>query len=239
MSSQNVTNPANNSTSNSTNHSSNATNNATSNPAFKQPGQSTGPITPEGKAASSKNALKHGSCSTSTLILLERESIDDFLALEKRWFQGYRVNPDKPETEFEADLIRAAARAEWFYLRSERNYAEAEANIIDTIPNPSDWRPEDHNSLQRFLRYRTANQNILIRARKTIEDYRKNRDQEGARAHAAGHKNERLAMDKERQEIDRQKNQPEPTLDELVEKMKQDAIRHGYRTADGRPTGKQ
>jgi hypothetical protein len=204
----------------------------------KQPGQSTGPITPEGKAASSKNALKHGSCSTSTLILLERESIDDFLALEKRWFQGYRINAENPATQLEAELIRAAARAEWFYLRSERNYAEAEANIIDTMPNPLGWGPEQHNSLQRFLRYRTANQNILIRARKALEDYRKNRAQEAARAQAAEHKDEKQAMDKERRAIHRKKHQPEPTVDELVEQMKQQAIRQGYRTPDGKPTGK-
>ena len=69
------------------------------------PKGSTGPTSSEGKAASSQNALKHGSCSFSTLIL-KNESIEDFRALEKRWFQGYNVNPNHPENEYEAELIR-------------------------------------------------------------------------------------------------------------------------------------
>ena len=118
----------------------------TINQTAKTPGQSTGPLTQTGKENSSKNALKHGSCSTAHLIL-ERESLADFEALEKRWFKGYEINPDNPITEFEADLIHAAARADWFFQRSERNYAEAEASIIETTPNPLDWSTDQHNAL--------------------------------------------------------------------------------------------
>ena len=95
---------------------------------------STGPRTPAGKETSSRNALKHGSCSTATLIL-QNESLDDFLALEKRWFQGYGVDPASPETQYEAELIRTAARADWFFQRSDRNYAEVEAQLFTDQPN--------------------------------------------------------------------------------------------------------
>jgi hypothetical protein len=202
------------------------------------PSRSTGPRTESGRATSSKNALKHGSCSTANLIL-ERESIEDFQALEKRWFHGYSINPDNPVTEFEADLIRAAVRADWFFQRSERNYVEAEANIIETTPNPLDWSNDQHNALQRFLRYRTANLNILTRQRKAIEDYRKNRATETARVQDIGHKAEKMFIAREKLEIYREKNRPEPTFTEEIEEMTREAERLGFRNPDGTPTGKK
>ena len=208
------------------------------NPTIKNPNQSTGPTSEAGKATSSRNALKHGSCSFATLILAS-ESMDDFLALEKQWFQGYGVNPDAPDTDHEAELIRAAVRADWFFLRSERNYAEAEARISAMFPSVFDWSDYEHHALQRFLRYRTANLNILAKHRKIIEDYRKNRTTEQIKDQNIQHKSKKLAMEQEKREAQREKNKPMPTIAEQIAEMKLEAIRLGYRNLDGTLTGKK
>ena len=139
---------------------------------IENPNHSTGPKSPEGKSTSSKNALKHGYCSLGTLVLAH-ESLDDFLVLEKRWFQGYGVNPNNPATAHEAELIRTAARADWFYQRSDRNYCEVEAKVTKTEPDLLNWSDTQHQAIARFQRYRTTKANLLAKHRKAIEDYRK------------------------------------------------------------------
>ena len=196
---------------------------------------STGPTSPEGKATSSKNALKHGSCSFGTLIL-ECESLDDFLALEKRWFKGYGINPDNPETQHEAELIRTAARADWFYQRADRNYCEIEAEMINTTPNMLMWSDDHHHTLARFQRYRTTNANILAKHTKALEDYRKNRILESTRT-------VRLEILLDKQTKPKAKPQPEPkpepSWDEHLAGMRRKAIELGYLNPDGTPTGKK
>jgi hypothetical protein len=189
------------------------------------PKGSTGPTSPEGKAASSKNALKHGSCSFSTLIL-KNESIEDFRALERRWFRGYGVNPDHPENEYEAELIKTAARADWFYQRADRNYAEVEARLMNDAEDLVNWPADFHACIARFQRYRTTNANLLAKHRKALEDYRKNR-----RAEAKA-------------KVQTQpKPKPEPkqetTWAEHLAGMRRQAIELGYVNPDGTPTGKK
>jgi hypothetical protein len=192
-----------------------------------------GPRTEAGKEISSRNALKHGSCSYATLIL-ENESQADFNALEARWFLGYSINPNNPATAYEAELIRTAARADWFFQRADRNYAEAEAQMLNAVPNLLMWGEDHHRTLTRFLRYRTTHTNTLTKLRKAVEDFRKNRDQEAARAQASEHKDEQLVMSKEKLAVYKEKNKPEPTLEEEIEGMRQKAIREGYLTPDGK-----
>jgi hypothetical protein len=196
---------------------------------------STGPTSPEGKATSSKNALKHGSCSFGTLIL-ESESLDDFLALEKRWFQGYGINPDNPETRHEAELIRTAARADWFYQRADRNYCEIEAQMINTTPNMLIWSDDHHHTLARFQRYRTTNANILAKHTKALEDYRKNRITESTRTQRLNN-----LLDKQAKAKAKPERQPKGELDweELLADMRRKAIQFGYANPDGTPTGKK
>jgi hypothetical protein len=190
-----------------------------------------GPVSAAGKEISSRNALKHGACSVSTLIL-PTESLADFEALEARWFEGYKVNPNSPDTQYEAELIRTAARADWFLQRADRSYAEAEAMIFAAQPNVLLWDEQNHRTLARFLRYRTTHTNTVAKHRKAIEDYRKNRAQEAAQAQTMQHKDEKMAMTK-------QKNKPKPTIEETLVEMRETAIRLGYVTPDGKPTGKQ
>ena len=186
-----------------------------------------GPRTESGKQISSQNALKHGSCSLSILIHAN-ESLDDFLALEKRWFQSYQVDPNNPETLAEADLIKAAVRAEWFYLRAERNFAEYDHQINHFYQLPSQWEDYAHKTLARFLRYRTANLNLLNKSRKALEDYRKNRQQATATAQTIDHAKEKLEMAKTKLAIYLEKNKPEPPIDEELEHMRRNAELQGF-----------
>ena len=180
-----------------------------------------GPVSAAGKEVSSRNALKHGACSVATLIL-PTESLADFEAL---WFQGYNANPDSPDAAYEAELIRTAARADWFLQRADRSYSEAEGMIFAAQPNVLLWDEQHHRTLARFLRYRTTHTNTVAKHRKALEDYRKNRA-------TMQHKDEKMAITK-------QKNKPKPTIEETLVEMRETAIRLGYVTPDGKPTGKQ
>ncbi len=185
--------------------------------------QSTGPITPEGKAIASQNSTKHGTCSTK-FRLLENESKSDYQALENLWFEGYN-----PQNAFETDLVHKAIQADWLARRADRHYADLEVDLFTANPNLIDWTPEQHKLLALANRYRTANANALTKARKAIEDYRKNRRAELKAA------------------TPKPKPEPEPDLDfegyddigKELEWMRKEAIRLGYANPDGTPTGKK
>ena len=183
---------------------------------------SPGPTSLEGKAISSRNAVKHGCCSNETLIL-KTESQDDFDALERLWLTAYA-----PANEAEAKLIDDFILADWFHQRSTRTVAEIEARLIDNTPNPLDWCEQDQRTLGRFLRYQTARFNTLNKARKSVESYRKARAAEGIAE-------QKQIIAKERHATYQRKNAPEPTWDEMMENMKQQAISKGYRQADPVP----
>ncbi len=190
---------------------------------LKSMSQSTGPITPQGKAIASQNSTKHGACSTN-LRLLDSESKADYQALENLWFEGY--NPQNP---FETDLVQKAVQADWLARRAERHYSNLEADLFNLTPSLIDWTPEQHKLLALANRYRTANNNTLAKARKALEDYRKNRRAESKAA------------------TPKAKPEPEPDLDfepdneiaKELEWMRKEAIRLGYANPDGTPTGKK
>jgi hypothetical protein len=109
--------------------------------------KSTGPKTSSGKAVSSQNAIKHG-C-TSTRLLLPDENEAEWLALKARWLAEYQ--PDSPLYQ---DLVERAAQADWLLRRTAARYDEAEQQLWDT--DPPGWSAEQHQVLERFLRYRTT-----------------------------------------------------------------------------------
>jgi hypothetical protein len=84
--------------------------------------KSTGPKTPEGKAKSSKNALKHGVLSEMTVSEKEDEGI--FNALLSKLILEHQ-----PETETELVLVERLAGLIW----RERRLLFAEKTAIDTL----------------------------------------------------------------------------------------------------------
>src|SRR6185436_12984706 len=73
--------------------------------------KSTGPRTPRGKTASSRNAIKHGFF--AKCILLEEEADQRFLQLKNNYLRDFR-----PQTQDEYDLVDTLAANRWRILRN-------------------------------------------------------------------------------------------------------------------------
>ncbi len=127
--------------------------------------------TENGKIISSQNATKHGCCSEKHLIIGD-ETIEDFKALENTWLTSYQ-----PRDAAEHHMVEQITRADWFYQRAERTMAEVECGLMDAC-SPASWTDEQEKKLLRMQRYLTARSNLLIKAKKAFEDYRKNRTNE-------------------------------------------------------------
>ena len=119
-----------------------------------------GPKSEAGKETSSRNATKHGCCSTERMIL-DTETVEGFKSLENAWLQVYQ-----PMETAEIHLVHQLVEADWLLARSIRTLAEVEAELFAAEPNPLNWTEAQHKSLARFLRYRTAHNNTVIKHRK-------------------------------------------------------------------------
>jgi hypothetical protein len=93
--------------------------------------RSKGPVTPEGKARASRNALQHGLCAMQHLVL-EGEVPDDLAALI-----AHLTDEVGAESEIEARLARRLAIAFWKGERAER----IEVALFDAAPRV---RPPTH-----------------------------------------------------------------------------------------------
>jgi hypothetical protein len=69
-------------------------------------GKSRGPTTPEGKATSSMNALRHGMCAKS--LVLTNEDEEKFQAMRDGYMQHFQ-----PEGEVELDLMEEVISSRW------------------------------------------------------------------------------------------------------------------------------
>ena len=87
----------------------------------------------------------------------------------------------QPRDPAEHHMVEQITRADWFYQRAERILAEVECGLMDT-GSPADWTDEQEKKLLRMQRYLTARSNLLIKAKKALEDYRKNRQNETVKA---------------------------------------------------------
>jgi hypothetical protein len=157
---------------------------------------------------SSRNAMKHGCCANNTL-LLPTESEEDLKALEVIWLKAYN-----PASEAERHLVQELAQADWFLQRATRAYADVEAGLYAANPNPVDWTEAQERKLGRFLRYKTAHTNNVIRCRKAVEDYRKAR-----------------AAEQTRQEKKEKQKKSDPTVmtwQDKLKEMRDKAISLGY-----------
>jgi hypothetical protein len=126
-----------------------------------------GPRTEAGKETSSRNAVKHGCCSTDTLLVGD-ETLDQFQALEAMWFQSY-----SPKDELETHFLNQIVQCDWFLQRVTRTLAVVEADVYSRMSMPINFNDYHHLAIQRFMRYQTARRNEFTKAKKALDDHRK------------------------------------------------------------------
>jgi hypothetical protein len=130
----------------------------------KNGAKSRGPKTPEGKARTARNALKHGLCAEHHVVV-EGESPDAFVA-----FEAALVADLAPEGALQTLLAGRIARAAWRLERAERIEAELFARQMDGPFGDGDLGLaliRDGNGARAFdtlLRYRGAAQAEFSRA---------------------------------------------------------------------------
>jgi hypothetical protein len=141
---------------------------------------STGPKTPEGKAASSKNRLAHGLCSSALLLVGEDEAELDLL--RKEIHTAYQ-----PATDEERILTDQLVDASWRLNRARRIETEVQQRVmietmlflrrhrgdkVDMSPNAllakSFLRDESEGPLRRMHRYVTTIERSHQRAVKAL-----------------------------------------------------------------------
>ena len=126
-------------------------------PALPPPGRATGPRTVEGKAASSRNAFKHGLASGQIIVpgenLAEFEALLDQLRCEHR-----------PANLTEDLLVRQIAQSWWLAQRALR--------LQNACFGPDEV---DTKNLALFLRYQTTHERAFHKALATLLQMRKER----------------------------------------------------------------
>jgi hypothetical protein len=150
-------------------------------------------------SASARNAVKHGCCAGDTLFL-KTERIEGYKALEITWVQSY-----KPKSEAEKHMVQELVNADWFLQRANRTLAQVEAQIMDEAPNPLHWTEQHHKTFSRFQRYQVTRSNTFNRIRKALEDFLAKRAAETTK--------------QERHNVFKERDNPEPSIEELVEGM--------------------
>ena len=133
-----------------------------------------GPKTPEGKARSAPNALKHG-LRARTFVLPPGENADQFDSFAQGIRQAYA-----PEDQAEQALVEALTAALWQAIRADRFEAELLASIRPAHPEHSPGsdlidEPEHRASIATVLRYQSTAGNAVRRAMDCFLKHRKAR----------------------------------------------------------------
>jgi hypothetical protein len=123
--------------------------------------KSTGPVTPEGKAISSQNALKHGLASRKLFIPGEDEDAFHEMLLDLR----LDFKPDGPAEE---QLVEEMCIAKWLKDRALRMQSLAFAKMVEG-PDPNAIPPD----LRLFMRYQINNENHYFRALRALQHAQK------------------------------------------------------------------
>jgi hypothetical protein len=127
-----------------------------------------GPRTEQGKAISSQNAFQHGCCSVRTIFrnAQDREAYD---ALATAWFEALA-----PTSAHERNLVQSCIDCDFLSRRATQIYFEVESALQAQAP-ASPWSEADQKKLGLFARYRTTNANLLAKARRELEMFRRAR----------------------------------------------------------------
>jgi hypothetical protein len=140
--------------------------------------KSHGPVTPEGKLASSRNAITHGMLSST--IVLKGESTDRFLWLLTSLFEEFQ-----PQTPFEESLIENMAVVRWRQMRiwgMETASMDHEMRRQPaTMPNSADLDPSEQAGTRAAIAFRTLSDDS--RSLELINRYESRYDRQYLRAH--------------------------------------------------------
>lgn len=138
--------------------------------------KSKGPVTPEGRAISSSNALKHG-LRSERRITLENEDADAFQELLDGYLKAY-VPANEPEHQLVLEIARCAWRLERLAAMEAAMFdLEMLSNANDSYkPRPAGFTPDERaarafgsicirtSKLDVLLRYQTATRRGLLSA---------------------------------------------------------------------------
>jgi hypothetical protein len=130
-----------------------------SEPVAENPLGSTGARTPEGKAASSLNALKHGCRSEKTILRGEDPAEYEFLV--QSWFDLYQ-----PADPLAVTLVQQLAHAHWLLKRNSRRLEQVEFELPS---NAYHWTDTHQKLYTNFSRYKTAAERTFLRFVKELD----------------------------------------------------------------------
>jgi hypothetical protein len=135
--------------------------------------RSSGPKTPQGKAASSRNALRHGLAS-DRLVVFPNERQEDLDQLAQAITSEF-----KPHGDTETYFVERMINARWKLLRLQRLEAEAYDSIFeaeDASENPDhdifDVLASPNNLLDKFERYTANAERAYSKALRDLQQYR-------------------------------------------------------------------
>jgi hypothetical protein len=137
----------------------------------------TGPTSPEGKAVSSQNAVKHGGCART--LILPGEFEEDWHRLLARWRAAYQP----AEGSLEADFVLKAAQAEWHRIRAQHAYDNF-FDVIGGVP-PHVFYPGECKRHDLSLRYKNAAERTFHREYRALEYHMKTHRSKAAQPAAA------------------------------------------------------
>jgi hypothetical protein len=144
----------------------------------------TGPTSPEGRAASSKNSTKHGACART--LILPHESKEEWESLLAHWCDLYKPAEDS----LYYDFVVRTAQAEWHRRRAQVNF---DVFMADTGGGATiNWRPEQIKNYDLALRYKTSAERSFQREFRLLEQFYKAHPPRSAEEPAA---HERAAKD--------------------------------------------
>jgi hypothetical protein len=125
----------------------------------------TGPTSPEGRIASSKNAIKHGACSRTLILPCESEEAWELLL--SHFCKTYQPAEDS----LEYDFVLKTAQAEWHRIRAQRNYDSFMCHTqgLSTF----NWLPEQIKRHDLALRYKNAAERAFQREYRLLEQHYK------------------------------------------------------------------
>jgi hypothetical protein len=128
---------------------------------------STGPASPEGKRASSKNRTTHGLSHTNTFFyLLPDEDGEKFLELNALLREEHQ-----PQTETERILVRRLGEHEWLRTRALRLQRCC-------LSGPANMSILDNQQFALFIRYQTTQERAFYKALKELQTIRTQREKE-------------------------------------------------------------